>query len=74
MSENMNKKLTYTFQEACEVAQVSAPTLRALMRTPGFPALRVGTAGAGKGKKIVIPIEAYRRFLEEQANNDIDRT
>ena len=64
-------KLNYTFSEAAEVAQVSAPTLRAWTRTPGFPVLRVGAAG--KGRKILIPCELFKRFLEEQAARNVDR-
>lgn len=54
------EKLTYTRQEAEKVANVSAPTLRKWARTPGFPVLRAG-------KKILIPIEPFKRWLEEQA-------
>jgi len=65
------EKLNYTFSEAAEVAQVSAPTLRAWTRTPGFPILRVGANG--KGRKILIPCDAFRRFLEEQAMQNAER-
>lgn len=54
------EKLTYTRKEAEEVAQVSAPTFRMWTRTPGFPVIRAGT-------KILIPIDAFKRWLEEQA-------
>lgn len=54
------EKLNYTAKEACEVASVSIPTLRKWTRTPGFPVLRAG-------KKILIPIDAFKRWLEEQA-------
>jgi|GEM_PF-4141077 len=64
----MNEKLTMTFSEAAEAACVSAPTLRAWTRMPGFPCLRVGAAG--KGRKIVIPIEPFREWLREQAQSN----
>ncbi|MDD3921530.1 MAG: helix-turn-helix domain-containing protein [Eubacteriales bacterium] len=57
------EKLNYTAKEACEVAQVSAPTLRKWTRTPGFPVLRAG-------KKILIPVDAFKRWLEAQASHD----
>jgi len=57
------EKLNFTFQEACKASCVSAPTLRKWTRTPGFPVLRAG-------KKILIPIDPFKRWLEEQASND----
>jgi len=55
-------KLNYTTKEACEAACVSAPTLRKWTRTPGFPVIRAG-------KKILIPIEPFKRWLEDQAGS-----
>ena len=55
------EKLNYTAKEACEAASVSIPTLRKWTRTPGFPVIRAG-------KKILIPIAPFRRWLEEQAD------
>ncbi len=55
------EKINFTSKEACEAANVSAPTLRKWTRTPGFPVIRAG-------KKILIPIEPFKRWLEEQAN------
>lgn len=54
------EKLNYTAKEACEVACVSIPTLRKWTRTPGFPVLRAG-------KKILIPRDEFRRWLEKMA-------
>ena len=66
---NMDK-LNYTFSEFCEVAQASAPTVRGWIRRPDFPAWRVGR----QGRKILIPCELAKKWLEEQAMRDIDRT
>lgn len=54
------EKLVYTTAEACQVAQISIPTLRQWTRTPGFPVLRAGT-------KVLIPIEPFKRWMAEQA-------
>lgn len=60
------EKLNYTTKEACEAACVSIPTLRKWTRTPGFPVLYAG-------KKILIPIEPFKRWLEEQASRGGER-
>ena len=57
---NQMQKLNYTAAEACEAASVSIPTLRKWTRTPGFPVIRAG-------KKILIPVNLFHRWLEEQA-------
>lgn len=57
------EKLNYTAKEAEDVSRVSAPTFRKWMRTPGFPVIRVG-------KKILIPCELFKRWLEEQAGGE----
>jgi len=54
------EKLNYTAKEACQAACVSIPTLRKWTRTCGFPVLRAG-------KKILIPKEQFKRWMEEQA-------
>lgn len=54
------EKLNYTTKEACQVAQVSIPTLRKWTRTPGFPVIYAG-------KKILIPIKLFEKWLEDQA-------
>lgn len=58
------EKLNYTAKEACEVACVSIPTLRKWTRTPGFPLVRAA------GRKILIPIEPFKKWLEEQVASD----
>ena len=58
--ENMEQKLTYTAKEAAQAANVSMPTIYAWTRIEGFPVVRVG-------RKVVVPIDAFKRWLEEQA-------
>jgi len=60
----MMDKLNFTAKEACTAACVSIPTLRKWTRTQGFPVLRAG-------KKILIPIEPFKRWLEEQAERNM---
>lgn len=59
----MDQKLTYTVKEAAQAANVSIPTLYAWAKTAGFPVVRVG-------RKLVVPIDAFKRWLEEQAANN----
>ena len=54
------EKLNCTRKEAEEVACVSAPTFRRWTKTPGFPVIRAG-------KKILVPIEPFKRWMAEQA-------
>ena len=62
------EKLNYTAAEACEAANISIPTLRRWTRTPGFPVLPEEVAG----KKVLIPIDAFKRWLENQAGGERD--
>ena len=55
------KKLTYTVGEAAEALGVSKNTMYQIVRTDGFPVIVLG-------KKRVIPIEAFKRWLEEKAS------
>ena len=61
--EQVMQKLTYTAQEAARAANVSMPTLYAWTKIAGFPVVRVG-------RKLVVPIDAFKRWLEEQAASD----
>ena len=54
------EKLTFTAKEAAQAANVSMPTLYAWTKTAGFPVIRAG-------RKLVVPIDAFRRWLEAQA-------
>lgn len=59
----MEQKLTYTAKEAAQAANVSMPTLYAWTKSEGFPVVKVG-------RKVVVPIDAFKRWLEEQAANN----
>ena len=52
--EQAMQKLTYTAQEAARAANVSMPTLYAWTKIAGFPVVRVG-------RKLVVPIDAFKR-------------
>lgn len=56
----MEQKLTYTAKEAAQAANVSMPTIYAWTKIKGFPVVKVG-------RKVVVPIDAFKRWLEEQA-------
>lgn len=68
----MQKRLTYTAQEAARAANVSMPTIYAWTKIKGFPVVRVG-------RKVVVPIDAYNNWLENRAKtmdpmiNDADQ-
>ena len=53
-------RLTYNMQEAARALGVSAPTMQALARRPGFPAVRVG-------KRWLIPCDLLKAWIEDQA-------
>lgn len=55
-----NTKLTFTAKEAADAANVSLPTFYAWTRTAGFPVIWAG-------RKMVVPIDAFKRWLEEKA-------
>jgi len=58
--ENNVNKLAYTLTGAAKAASVSVPTMRNWVHIEGFPALRTG-------KKWIIPVDAFQRWLEKQA-------
>lgn len=58
--EQARQKLAYTLAEAAQAAGVSRPVLSNWVHIPGFPAFR-------SGKRWVIPVGAFERWLEEQA-------
>lgn len=53
-------RLTYNLQEAARALGVSDPTMQALARRPGFPAVRVG-------KRWLIPCDLLKAWIEDQA-------
>lgn len=53
-------QLAYNLAQAAEAANVSEPTMRHLVNTEGFPAIRIG-------RRWVIPVEAFNAWLNQQA-------
>lgn len=58
----MEERLTYTAKEAARAASVSMPTFYDWTHISGFPVIRAG-------RKYIVPIKAFERWLEEQAAN-----
>lgn len=54
------EKLTITVEEMAEVVGVSRPKAYELIHKEGFPTVRMG-------RRIVIPLDSLKRWLEEQA-------
>lgn len=54
------EKLTYTVKEFAEQMQVSLPTAYQFTNQEGFPVIRAG-------RKKLIPIEALRQWLADNA-------
>lgn len=54
------ERTTMSVQELSAQMGISLPKAYELVKTPGFPTLRIGT-------RILIPIDAYRKWLTEQA-------
>ena len=57
------EKVTMSVQELSAQMGISLPKAYELVKTPGFPTIRVGT-------RILIPVEAYREWLFKSAVND----
>ena len=55
------QQLAYNLEQAAAAACVSEPTMRKLVKTEGFPAIRVG-------RRWVIPVEAFNAWLVQEAN------
>lgn len=58
------EKLTFTAKEAAQAANVSMPTFYAWTRLEGFPALHAG-------RKIIVPIAAFKEWLEVEARRNV---
>lgn len=56
----MTSDLVFSVAEAAKAAKVSMPTMYAWVHQKGFPAVR-------KGRRILIPVDAFKRWLEEEA-------
>ena len=55
------EKATISVQELSAQMGISLPKAYELTRTPGFPTIRIGT-------RILIPIDAYKEWLNETSN------
>lgn len=62
----MQGNFVLTPREAAEAAKVSLPTIYEWCKRPGFPSFPVGGSN-GKRSKILIPVDAFKRWLEAQA-------
>ena len=54
------EKVTMSVQELSTRMGISLPKAYELVKTPGFPTLRIGT-------RILIPIDAYKEWLMKNA-------
>jgi len=57
------EKTTMSVQELSAQMGISLPKAYELTRTPGFPTIRIGT-------RILIPIEAYKKWLSKASNGN----
>lgn len=57
------EKTTMSVQELSAQMGISLPKAYELVKTPGFPIIKVGT-------RILIPIDAYREWLLKQSIKD----
>jgi excisionase family DNA binding protein len=57
------EKTTMSVQELSTQMGISLPKAYELVKTPGFPTIKVGT-------RILIPVEAYREWLLRKSAKD----
>jgi len=57
------EKSTISVQELSSQMGISMPKAYELVKTPGFPTIRVGA-------RILIPVEAYREWLLKNSHKD----
>ena len=57
------ERTTLSVQELSAQMGISLPKAYELVKTPGFPVLRIGT-------RILIPIDAYREWLMKQSTGN----
>ena len=55
------EKSTMSVQELSTHMGISLPKAYELVKTPGFPTLRIGT-------RILIPVDAYKEWLNKNAS------
>ena len=58
-----NEKLTLSVEELAKELGISKPIAYELTKRDGFPSIRVSE------RRIIIPVEPLRRWLEENAEN-----
>lgn len=58
------EKMTMTVREMASKMGISLPTAYELVKKPGFPTFHVGT-------KILIPIEAFKVWLQENTKGGV---
>ena len=57
------ERMTMSVQELSAQMGISLPKAYELVKTPGFPTLRIGT-------RILIPIDAYKEWLMKQSKDN----
>ena len=57
------ERTTMSVQELSAQMGISLPKAYELVKTPGFPTLRIGT-------RILIPIDAYKKWLMKQSTGN----
>ena len=57
------EKATMSVQELASQLGISLPKAYELVKRPGFPVLRIGT-------RILIPVEAFREWLSDNATRE----
>ena len=57
----MSEKLTVSVDEMASMLGISRPVAYELTKREGFPAVRVSE------RRIIVPVEALKRWLNEQA-------
>lgn len=57
------ERTTMSVQELSAQIGISLPKAYELVKTPGFPTLRIGT-------RILIPVDAYKAWLIKQSCNN----
>ena len=57
------ERTTMSVQELSAQMGISLPKAYELVKTPGFPVLRIGT-------RILIPIDAYKEWLMKQSTGN----
>ena len=63
MEKRQMEKTTMSVQELSSQMGISLPKAYELVKTPGFPSIRIGT-------RILIPIDAFREWLVITSNKE----